>query len=132
MRVTSSSASKKTVAITKAAKKGSKLTVPETVKVDGYTYQVTEIAAKAFRNDKKLTTVVIGKNIQKIGKEAFAGCKNLKQVTVKSKALKDIGKNAFKGIKKNAKISVPKKKFKNYQKLLNNAKVAKSVKIVKK
>ena len=132
-RVTASTASKKTVTVTKLLnKKAKKITIPETVKVNGYTYKVTEIAAKAFRNNTKLTQAVIGKNIQKIGKNAFYGCKNLKQVTIKSTALKSIGKNAFKGIKKNAKISVPKKKYKAYAKLLKNAKTEKSVKIVKK
>lgn len=132
-RVTASTASKKTIAVTKLPdKKTKKLTVPDTVKISGQTYKVTEIAAKAFRNNTKLTQVVIGKNVQKIGKNAFEGCKNIKQVTVKSKALNSIGKNAFKGIKKNAKITVPKKKYKDYARLLKKAKTAKSVKIVKK
>ena len=51
---------------------------------------------------------------------------------MKSAVLKSIGKNAFKGIKKNAKITVPKKKYRDYKKLLEKAKVAKGVKIVKK
>ncbi len=134
-RVTASSSSKKTVAVTKlpkAARNKKKVTLPETVKVGGYTYQVTEIAARAFKGNTKLTSVVIGKNVRKIGKEAFSGCKKLKQVTVKSKVLKSVGKNAFQGIKKNAKISVPSKQYKTYEKLFRNAKTAKSVKIVKK
>lgn len=35
---------------------------------------VTEIAANAFKDAKRLKAVYMGKNIQKIGKKAFSGC----------------------------------------------------------
>lgn len=130
-RITASTASKKTVAITKFTdKKSTKITIPQSIKINGYSYQVTEIATNAFRNNKKLKQAVISKNIRKIGKNAFNGCKNLKQITIKSKVLNKIENNAFKGIKKNAKITVPKKQFKTYQQLLKKAKTAKNIKIV--
>lgn len=67
---------------------------------------------------KKLKKVTIGKNIAKIGANAFSGNKNLKTITVKSANIKSVGAKAFKGISKKAKIKVPKSKLKAYKKLL--------------
>ena len=107
VKLTSSSKKNPTVTITKFTdKKAKKLTIPATVKVKGVTYKVTAISDKAFKGNKKLTTVTIGSNVTKIGKEAFSGCKNLKKITVTAGKLKTIGKNAFKGINKKANITV--------------------------
>ena len=75
--------------------------------------------------------ITIGAGVTTIGKKAFAGCKNIKNIIVKSKSLKKIGKNAFKGINKTAKIKVPKNKLKAYKKLFKKAKLAKSIKVTK-
>lgn len=108
------------------------VTVPATVKVSGVTYKVTSIAKNAFKNNKKLKKVTIGANITTIGAHAFAGCKNLKTVDIKSKKLKSVGKNAFKGIHKKAVFKVPAKKLKAYKKLLNSkAGIKKTMKIKK-
>ena len=72
----------------------------------GVTYKVTAVSDKAFKGNKKLTTVTIESNVAKIGKEAFSSCKNLKKITVTAGKLKTIGKNAFKGINKKATITV--------------------------
>ena len=107
VKVTSSSKKNPTVTITKFTdKKAKKLTIPATVKVKGVTYKVTAVSNKAFKGNKKLTTVTIGSNVTKIGKEAFSGCKNLKKITVTAGKLKTISKNAFKGINKKATITV--------------------------
>ena len=107
VKVTSSSKKNPTVAVMKITnKKAKKLTIPSTVKVNGVTYKVTAISDKAFKGNKKLTTVTIGSNVTKIGKEAFSGCKNLKKITVTAGKLKTISKNAFKGINKKATITV--------------------------
>ena len=107
VKVTSSSKKNPTVTITKFTdKKAKKLTIPATVKVKGVTYKVTAVSDKAFKGNKKLTTVTIGSNVTKIGKEAFSGCKNLKKITVTAGKLKTISKNAFKGINKKATITV--------------------------
>ena len=101
VKVTSSSKKNPTVTVTKITDKNAKkLTIPATVKVKGVTYKVTAVSDKAFKGNKKLTTVTIGSNVTKIGKEAFSGCKNLKKITVAAGKLKTIGKNAFKGINK--------------------------------
>ena len=70
------------------------------------TYKVPAVSENAFKGNQKRTTVTIGSNVTKIGKEAFAGCKNLKKVTVTAGKLKTISKNAFKGINKKAAITV--------------------------
>ena len=98
--------------------------VPDTVVVDGVRYQVTSIANNAFKNNKKLTSVVIGRNVTKIGKKAFFGCQKLKKVTIKTTKLKTktVGAKAFTkaGSKNYSKLTVkfPKKCKKTYPKIL--------------
>ncbi len=132
-QITASTESVKTVTVQKPVKAGDKkITIPSSVTISGYQYQVTAIAAKAFQRNTKLTQVVIGENIKTIGKKAFYNCKKLKTITIKSKELTSIGKQAFGKIVKNAKITVPKAQYKAYKKLLQKkAKTAKSVKIRK-
>ena len=141
--MTSTGSKNKAVQYTAAKKSTKTVTVPATVRIDGVSYKVTSIAASAFRNNKKLTRVVIGNNIVSIGKNAFAGCTKLTSVTI-CKNVKTIGKNAFKGcenvktikiksthltsgsiaddafadIPEDATIKVPKSKYKAYLKLL--------------
>jgi len=115
-------------------KKQKTLTIPNTVKIDGYTFNVTSIATKAFANNKKLKKVTIGANITTIGKQAFYKCKKLKTITVKSKKVKSVKSKAFKGIHKKAKIKLPKmskKKFAKYKKKFTKKGQAKTVKITK-
>jgi len=127
-------AKKGTVAVTGTRKKGSKITIPATVTKDGYTFKVTEIAAKAFQNNKKLTTLVLGANIRKIGTKSFYKNSKLKSITFKNKNAVKIGSQAFKGIKATAKVTVPKKMTaKNFGKLKKAMKSAgKKVKYKKK
>ena len=111
---------KNTVEYVKATSKKASRTIPSTVKLKGIRCQVTSIAPKAFKGDTKIKTVVIPSTVRKIGKEAFAKCKNLKKITIKTAYLssKKVGANAFKGIHAKATIKVPKKQRKAYQKLL--------------
>ena len=117
--------------------------IPESVKINGWTYKVTAIAPKAFYNHKKLTrvtigsnvteigkqafykctgmqSVIIGKNVKTIGSEAFYGCKKLKKITSYSGALKKVGKNAIKGVSKKLVIRVPRSKKKVMQRVKEN------------
>ena len=105
-----------------------KIKITAKVKIDGVTYKVTSIGAKAFKGNKKITKVTIGKNVKKIGSKAFYNCKKLKNVRINSKVLKKVGKKAFyrKGGKKLT-IKVPKKLKKKYKKLLKKAKTNKYV-----
>lgn len=107
VKVTSSSKKNPTVAVMKITnKKAKKLTIPSTVKVSGVTYKVTAVAGQAFKGNKNLTNITIGRGITKIGNEAFSGCKNLKKITVTAGNLTTIRKSAFKGINKKATITV--------------------------
>jgi hypothetical protein len=114
-------------------KKKRTVSIPSTIKVDGIKYKVTGIASKAFRNNKYITKVTIGKYVQKIGSGAFYKCKKLKNITIKTKKLstKKVGKSAFKGINSKATIKVPKSKYKAYEKLLKKKGVGRKVKFMK-
>ncbi len=94
-------------------KKQTKIAVPDSIKINGATYKVTSIAKSAFKNNKKLKTVTIGKNVSKIGENVFSGCKKLKTITIKSTKLKakTLSKSTFKGITKATTVKVPKKKL---------------------
>ncbi len=73
---------------------------------------------------KNLVTLIIGKNIKSIGKEAFYLCRKLYKITIKSKKLVSgsIGTNAFKKINSKAVFKCPSKKTaKSYRKLLKKA-----------
>ena len=110
---------KKDVAlITFTNKKVKTLSIPATVTYNGIEYKVTVISDGAMKNAKKLKSVTIGKNISKIGKDAFRNCKLLKDIRIKTTLLnkKSIGKNAIKGTSKKLVIKVPGKKKKEYKK----------------
>ncbi|MDE6567981.1 MAG: leucine-rich repeat protein, partial [Lachnospiraceae bacterium] len=129
--VTASGASGGEVAMSKA-KNAKTVTVPDTVTVSGKKYKVTSIKANAFKGNKKLKSVIIGKNVKSIGKNAFNGCKKLTKVTVKSKVLKSIGKKAFAKGSKKITVIVPKKKAKAYKKLFKKSGISKKAKYKKK
>ena len=123
-----------TVQYTKVtSKKAKTVKVPSTITVNGVKCQVTSIAPKAMKGNKKLKKVIIPSSIRTIGAQAFAGCKNLKNITIQTPYLtkKSVGAKAFKGISDKAVIKVPKKQLKAYQKLLKTKGVSKKVKIKK-
>ena len=152
-----SSKGKPSVTLTKLSakeKKAKKVTINKTVTINNVKYQVTGIAAKTFKNSKKLQSIVIpdtiteigassfegcknlksvtiGKNVTSIGKNAFKNCKNLKKITVKSTKLKKVGKGALTGINRKCVIKVPKKQLKSYKRLFKGKGQKKSVKIKK-
>lgn len=132
-KVTGAKVKNPTVTYVKPKKNVKKVSIPATITVKGMKYQVTAVSKDAFKNNKKVTQVTIDKNVKNIGKNAFYGCKNLKKVIIKTTKLtkKTVGKNAFKGIHKKATIKVPKKKLDAYKKILKNAGISKSVKVVK-
>lgn len=91
-----------------------KVTV-DTVTYGGKKYRVVAIAANAFLKYKKLKSVIIGKNVINIEKNAFNNCSKLSKVTFKGeklpsmkKAFKKTGKKVTvkvqKALKKNAKV----------------------------
>ena len=107
------------------------VTVPATVKINGYTFQVTAIGNNAFSGCTKLKSVKIGSKVTSIGKQAFNGCKALTSMTISTNALKTVGSSALKGISAKAVIKVPAAKLSAYQKLLKGKGQKASVKITK-
>lgn len=65
--------------------KGTEIIIPDDI--DGI--PVTEIADYAFKGNKNITTATIGKNVDRIGKEAFLGCDNLSAVHLLREAHND-------------------------------------------
>lgn len=130
-KVTKSGIKNGTVEYTGTSGAKGSVVIPDTVMVNDVTYKVTSVGKGAFKNNKKMTKVTIGKNVTKINADAFSGCKSLKTITVKSKNINSVGKNAFKGIKSNAKIKVPSNRLKTYRKTFKNKGQKFTVKIVK-
>ena len=56
------------------------VTIPSEVVIDGYTYEVTEVAVRAFYNNKNITTVTVPATVTTIRRAAFYGCTSLKKV----------------------------------------------------
>ena len=73
--------------------------IPGSVKYYGKKYKVTAVKDSALKGNNTVTSLVIGKNVKKIGKDAFRNCKSLGSVNIKSKYLKAswTGANAFEG-----------------------------------
>ncbi len=130
-KVTKSDKSKGTVSVVKHKKKTASCTIPQTIKWNSYTFQVTEVSSSAFANEKKLKKVIIGKNITKIGKNAFRGCQNLKTIDIRSQQLKtnSIGKNAFAKGNTDPQVKVPAGKKGTYKKLLIKSGISKNLTI---
>ena len=112
------------------------ITIPDYITIKGKKYPVISIQSNAFVKCKKLTKVVIGKNVRRIKPKAFYNCKKLKTIVIKTKKLtmKRVGKKAFAGIYKKAKITLPKGGFSKkqkaaYKKILRARGVGKKAKI---
>jgi len=109
--------------LTGVVKSKKKITIKDSAKISGITYRITRIGEKAFSGDKKLTTVIIGRNVTIIDKNAFFNTPRLKKVTIRSKKLKQIGKKAFYRKKgKQITFTVPVGKKKAYEKYIKKAK----------
>ena len=89
------STSKKTVSL-KAAKNKKTVKIPATVTIGKDKYKVTAIGKKAFKNCNKTKKVVIGKNIEKIGKKAFSGINKKATIKCPKKSLKKYKKKIMK------------------------------------
>ena len=110
-RVTKSKAKGSTVEFTGYTnKKKKKVTIPESITVQGVEYDVTSIGEKAFSNCKKLT---------------------LLEIKTKKLTKKTVAKKTFKSIRKKTVIKVPKSKYKAYKKVLRARGLNKKVKIKK-
>lgn len=106
-------------------------TVPSTISYHGFSYKVASIRSDAFKNNKKIKSITIGKNVTSMGSNVFYGCKNLKKITIKTTKLKKVGSKSLKGVNKKAVIKVPKSKLSKYTKLFKGKGQAKTVKVKK-
>lgn len=110
-----------------------KVKIPTTVTINNQKYTVVGIKANAFKNYKKITSIVIPANVKSIGNKAFMGCKKLKTVTIKGASI-TIGKQAFKGTSSKLKIKIKKmkaKKRQTFQKQLRKKSGNKKLKVTK-
>ena len=124
-KITSSSA----VQLTKVRTSKKSVVIPDRITISGKKYTVTTIANNAF-SGKKITKVTIGKNIQKIGRKAFANCKKLKTVIFKSVKLKSVGKQAFYKTNQKVRVKLGRKVVKKYRKMLTKGKISSKAKYV--
>ncbi len=122
------------VAYQKAAVTKGTVIVPDTVEVNGTTYKVTSIEKKAFGTGKKIKTIILGKNVKTIKKDAFAGCKTLRKIIVKTKELtkKTVAKKAFRGVRKMCGSLCRKRKNRHTKKLFYQRGLNKKLKSVHK
>ena len=94
------------VEFTKPVYKKASVRIPDTIKVNGITCKVTGISANAFKNNKSLKSVTLGRNVTVIGTNAFYGCKKLSKVNGGNGIVK-IGHRAFANCSSLSKITIP-------------------------
>ena len=130
-KVTSSKVKNPEVALYRPGSGRKEVKIGTKVTINGISYSVTSVCERAFRSNKRVTKVSLGSRVDKIGKEAFANCRNIKVLYIYSPRLKasDIGENAFKGINKGVKISVPKAKMKEYKELFREKGLSKQTSV---
>ncbi|MGI6018813.1 MAG: leucine-rich repeat protein [Marvinbryantia sp.] len=87
-------------------KKKSKVSIPATIKTGNVTCKVTSIAANAFKDNRYIKAVSIGKYVTSIGEKAFFNCSKLSRVTFSDK-LEKIGVKSFAKCKALKSITLP-------------------------
>lgn len=124
-KITKSSASNGTVTVIENLKKdATKITIPSTVKIKGYTFKVKGINKRVFQKCKKLRKVKIGVYVTNIGSRCFYKCSNLTSVIFSGKKAPKIENQAFKKTRAKAKRTkaMSNKQFNLLKKRVNNAK----------
>ncbi len=105
-----------------------KITIPTRIALDSKAYSVVSIGKNAFKGNKTVKKIVVGKNITKIGANAFRGCSKVTALKITSTKVKTIGAAAFYGMSKKLTIYLPKSKKADYKKKIKKAKVNKKAK----
>lgn len=123
------STTKKTVSAVKSVGSARTVTIPASVKIEGENYKVTAVGVKLFMNDSFVKKIVVGKNVKSIGKKAFFGAWNLKNIVIQTKQLKSVGAKAFTGTYKKVTVKVPSGKKAKYKKLLKKKGLSAKAKI---
>ncbi len=112
--------------LSEAGKTKTSITIPATITWQGVTYLVNGINQRSFRNNTKLTSVKIGKNVTYIGKSAFRGMTSLTSVSIGS-GVTTIKKLAFGGCTSLRKVAIPAKTNLIGEKAFQNCKKLKAV-----
>lgn len=114
--------------VSPSKRKSGTVSIPSKVIIGGKTYQVTKIKKNAFKNNKKIKKIVIPSSVVSIENYAFANCKNLKTIEIRTTKLKNkkISSKAFKKINKKVVIRVLKKQRKAYKTLLRKKGLSKA------
>jgi len=72
------------------------VTIPETIKNEDVTYDVTTIGSRAFKDCSNMTSVTIPNSVSYIGQEAFSGCMGMTSFTIPN-SVTSIDSQAFSG-----------------------------------
>lgn len=76
---------------------GPTVNIPDKIKYNNKSYDVTQIEAGAFKDNTNITSVNIGGNVQIIYERAFRGCTNLATLTFSTGTNIAIYDESFKG-----------------------------------
>jgi len=121
-----------TVTVIKPIKKTYKsMSIPNTVTAYSYVYKVTAVSAKAFKNNTKLKSLTLGKNVKTVGAKACYNCQKLKSVKFAGKNITAISKGAFRTCAKNCRFMIPKAKYSQYVKMLKKSGVPEGAQYIK-
>jgi hypothetical protein len=90
--------------------------IPATVTYKGKKYKVTKVASRALYGNDSLVYLKLGKNIRKIGSQAFANCTSLRYIMVKSNQIAEnnVGWHAFSGTSSSIRVKTSKERWRRY------------------
>jgi len=71
-----------TVTVSDGGESSSEIVIQSSISINGQSYEVTAIGDCAFQNNELVVKVTIPETITSIGAKAFAGCKNLKSISI--------------------------------------------------
>lgn len=91
--------------------------VPDTIKIKGVKYKVTRISGYVFEDCKNLREITIGKYVSYISSGAFAYCKKMNKIILKSKGITTVVDGALSGTSKKLRIKCPVSKKNEYKNL---------------
>lgn len=97
---------KKTVKVAGCAEKKREIVIPNSIKINGISYSVTEIDDRAFVYRDNLTSVIIPNSVTEIGVGAFENCEKLKSIVIPN-LVTEIGCSAFYGCDSLTSVIIP-------------------------
>lgn len=95
-----------TAILTNYTGKLTEFSFPEKVVMNSKEYTITELDANLFKEDKRITKVVLPSTLIKIGDYTFTGCTNLKDLIIPD-GVTEIGSYAFSGCQSFKNITIP-------------------------